>query len=341
MPLPAGRFFFFLPKLFVDSRQRMHMFWGEPADTLLPNMGMPMIVSLWHSSYERGRWSSPEKVFYVEGQWFAWEDQMQVAGVDGRGGLHVAFPASQGGVPFMYVRRDPRGQWSVRQIAPFAVYGSITAWDESVVAVSYVVLDTAGPVRGTRSSYSLVTMLSRDGGETWAQPVRVPVASAPLVRSPVITMANGIVHLAWVSKAAGAPGDGNIQHATISAKDFARGSSEWRIWPEVTLRSGAHLRFTFSVSRCGSSMAAIETVVRKSATELMPATDVVLWPAPSAKEDSTVSTTPLFSEYEGVTGAGLRASGGGFDVVFAAITSTPGTQRTLVSHRDVCPAPAR
>jgi len=338
---PTGPFYYFFPKLLVDGRRRLHMLWGEPSDTVIAAGGVPPITKLWYSSFAAGRWSTPERFFDAEDRRIAWEDQMAIAGIDELGELHVAAPVTLGGrFPLTYMKRGANGQWSVREIAPNALYGSIAAWGRGSLAAAWMAPDTVRS-QSPRPDLLLMTMISNDGGKTWSTPARVPVPGAPLMRSPVLVPADGEMHLAWVMRERGRAGNGFIRHASMSLTDLLRGSTAWRVAPESEMRPGFHTRFTLAVSRCGTPMAAIEKFIRKSATESSPMIDEVEWPQAPGANDSARVVRPLFEQTDGAIGAGLVARGDGFDAVFTRMAPALDSIRLVSTHRAVCPQPRR
>jgi hypothetical protein len=98
--VPPGARFFLVPRAAVDGAGRLHVFWGEPVDTIArrhPERPLLWSVgSIWHASYASASGWSPAREVVATPMTSGWQElDAGTVAVDGRGRVH-AFVALYG-----------------------------------------------------------------------------------------------------------------------------------------------------------------------------------------------------------------------------------------------------
>lgn len=208
---PPGVFTFLFPKGAVDSRDRLHLLWAEPAKHSSRIEAIQWVflrpASIWTAIYEPSRgWSDARRLAHeaTGPEGLKWPDHRFA---DNLGSTH----SGQGiGLP---ERRPPRNaplvyltlsdtEWTRREIpVSWAAYVSVAARDDHLF-VAYVDVDeswVSSPLNPTHHDVNSVFLrISRDGGQTWSSPSLISRSGEyPAHQVQALLGPRGDVHLLW------------------------------------------------------------------------------------------------------------------------------------------------
>ncbi|HET7551324.1 MAG TPA: hypothetical protein VFK04_08535 [Gemmatimonadaceae bacterium] len=203
---PAGTFRFAYPRALIDSRDRLHLLWGEPEGGAKPIRGNEWrdesLTSIWTAVYDSAHgWSVPRPIFEGRNLKLAWHNMLVPVHSQAEP-RHAALavpidPYRQGEDGMVLVGFDSDDELIasvVPAVTPVA-YASVT----SVGARTFLGFIAPAPVErfgSDRNSVFLQT--SSDGGATWLPPVLVSRSGhAAAYELKTLVAPDGVVHLIW------------------------------------------------------------------------------------------------------------------------------------------------
>jgi hypothetical protein len=208
---PPGRFFYLYPRGGVDTRDRLHLIWAEPAPATEAVQAKRWVflppASLWTAVYEpRTGWSKPTQlVFTTTGRdGIQWRPQQAADNLGGHGhqGIGLEEMRRAPNAPLQYASLDDEG-WTlttmpVPRLAPYVSF----ARDGRRMFVAFAQPDTSwvsSPLNPHRSdANSLFLMTSADGGTSWTSPKLISLSGQyPASEISALVVSGGPLHLVW------------------------------------------------------------------------------------------------------------------------------------------------
>lgn len=247
---PHGLFQFVAPKVVVDSRRRIHLFWGEFDH---PAVRIPQLLrepsSLWHSVLADGAWTTPQLV--IRAKTINWGDPRGALAADASGAIHLVVPAApNGGADHLVYLQLANGHWARHDFSNFATGASVLAIEPRTVLIAFVGNDSSQAV----ASAAVLAIQSHDDGATWRSAELVDSATNQDLGDPRVLRDGSAMDLVWARRARG---EFAISSLGIARRALSGGG--WSVPREIEVPPGTQ---TFDVARaaCADVVAVVETL---------------------------------------------------------------------------------
>ena len=317
VPIPPGDFLFAYPRVGHDGHGTLHLVWLESDDEdVLANSWMQLkFTSIWYSSFDGTRWSTPERI--LSAPRVAWGVEDGTLAVDAGGRIHVAAVVTNraGTTSLFYLRRD-NGSWSRRQFQRPVAYATAARWGGgNAVAIAYT-----SPVGGEAFDASSVFLItSDDAGEHWSEPALVSHSGNRL--ATVLTLKPddyGGLHLVWGQNLVGGFEPQVLRHRVT------RDGKSFQTYPDAPLSPG-FLRYHLVADGPNDVRAVLE---RFDSGRL--ALNEIRW------FEREVSSQQLFPQLSAAANAGLFEKNGSAWLVWSGIAGSGNNVLPFVSARHTC-----
>lgn len=245
LPLPHGDFLFGQPIVFVTPSGDLQLVWAEGKVGTFPNEWPSTWTTLWHASFRRGRWTTPERV--AEGAWLHWDSRAKQVIIDENGQPHLVVNVAEAGrgEQAYHVTWDRTG-WRRNGIGIAVSYPSLASLGAGRLVLAYVVGE-----QSSGATNQLYTRLSSDSGRTWTPPERV-LASADThaVYWTQLRALGDTVYLGWVSDQSAGATIWGLSRRILAAGAHAQ---PWTAPVRSPPLPGVLVGVTFALNGCGGA----------------------------------------------------------------------------------------
>lgn len=207
--LPPGDYSFVYPKAVVDSKSRLHLFWGEstsPQPIESFRWGEAPISSIWWAVYERRvGWSKPQRI--LVGSKLDWSPVTSSAVLlRERGDIVFALPSGRPG-PTRALFQTTGPGWRITPVPAKGAYATLAS-TKGRLFLAYV-----DALPGANDVNSVFALRSDDSGMTWTKPILVSRSgNRGAYELHAVASNEGSLHLVWAQDS----GDGSsiIRHVS-------------------------------------------------------------------------------------------------------------------------------
>jgi hypothetical protein len=249
LPLPEGDFLFAYPLVRSAPDGALHLFWSEGLESSAPQGWPYTFTAVWHATFERGRWTTPECV--IRGNWLNWDSRAPQVVIDDSGRLHLVVAAADTGRPeeIYHLMRDATG-WHRQGTGADGLYPALANLTGGRLVMVLVMSDPDG-----KSSH-LYSRWSDDSGRTWGQPARVlGNTDTSAVYHTQLRVGGDTLYLGWI----GTQGkEGDVW--SFSRRRVTRDGpgDAWSVPVRSPPIPGVLLTVTFALNGCGDIRALAE-----------------------------------------------------------------------------------
>lgn len=218
---PVGSFWYAYPRSAIDHAGVVHVVWAEPGAALPSDPStlggkVPVLQSLWHTTFQAGAWSPAHLIYRAERiQW----DEVRTSRllVDSNDGLHIAFVADDATGPGVIYLKSEDASWrrwrSARLVSPGPIYIDLAVEGGRRVAIAFV-----QAVASPRPRPNVLFLLqSLDAGKNWSRPIEISTPGEdPAIEPHVFVDGHSSLQLEWVQQSAGSFTGGNVWHTVLT-----------------------------------------------------------------------------------------------------------------------------